>query len=192
MNQTGNHFIFQILQNQHRFRSAKQWNQWTLADGNVTERPPPPRQMTLLTRSYTFASNSLNGKTVCCMMLTEHGSAHERRQEVRFKDRKDSCAALLESQGLSRTDSLTCPHTGHITPVQSERRCPSKRSAIQLSNTIAQTVAGHEKTFHLLTFPFLSGFSFASQCSTVPPWPSRAPAAWTPCPTWNCNSWRQS
>lgn len=137
----------------------------------MTEMPPPPQHMTLLTRSYTFASNSLNGKSVVLyeVMLAEHGSAHERRQEVYFKDREDSCTALLESQGLSGTDSLTCPHTGHITPVQSERRCPSKRLAIQLSNTIAQTVAGHEKTLHLLSFPFLSGFSFASQCSTVPP-----------------------
>lgn len=90
-------------------------------------------------------------KAVCCVLLAEHGSAHERRQEVYFKDREDSCAALLDSQGLSRTDSLACPHTGHITPVQSERRCPWKRSAIQVSNTIAQTAAGHEKTFHLLS-----------------------------------------
>lgn len=33
---------------------------------------------------------------------------------------------------------------------------------------------------------------FSSQCSTVQPWLFRAPAVWTPCPTWSCSGWRRS
>lgn len=134
-------------------------------------------------RSSTWAWNgeAVRCKRVFSLRMSREHSVHwykRRRRQVQhmyWRYKRRLCCEAGHSRTARDSPRGHTHATGHMT---GHNLLPS--------DTVRLGERNHTKT-PTLTSP-LSG----PQCWTVPPWPSRARAAWTPCPTWSCSSWRRS